>query len=70
MSSTPLAFLNNRNISFSNVSSAPVSRKGGGVLLSLFQSVSPLQIVNITHPGTSCKAAVPNLRVIDLGLFP
>lgn len=34
----------------------------------MFQ-LPPLQIGNITHPGTSCKAAAPNLRVIDFGLF-
>lgn len=60
-----LLFLNNRNISFLNVSSAPVS-PGCCYLCS---SSLPLQAVNSAHPGTSCKAAVPNLRVIDFCFF-
>lgn len=35
----------------------------------MFQPPPPLQIGNITHPGTTCKAAVPNFRVFDFGLF-
>lgn len=38
----------------------------GGALI--YVPALPLPIGNITHPGTSCTAAVPNLRVIDLGL--
>lgn len=31
--------------------------------------LSPLQAVNSARPRTSCKAAVPNLRVIDFHFF-
>lgn len=35
----------------------------------LCSSSLPLQAVNSARPGTSCKAALPNLRVIDFCFF-